>query len=218
MFSKNSHVLLCVLKASSGFYLKTVGCPLSCNGLLHESGQSQKAALRWSPVGDDEETHTHTHMHIHFPTLMWSLAGNSHFPECSHLSFGILPHPWFIANKSQRERHTQKEWDRVRKGGKKTDIKSKGKGRINQEWSTLETGKQKRGKTRCVLVNSTQGRSSDRQLWLSAIWNSDVLLKKTATQMPWKTPLLNGYALFHGYWSNSKQRQEEEDRFRRREK
>lgn len=63
MFSKNSHVLLCVLKASSGFYLKTVGCPLSCNGLLHESGQSQKAALRWSPVGDDEETHTHTHAH-----------------------------------------------------------------------------------------------------------------------------------------------------------
>lgn len=56
-----------------------------------------------------EQEHAHAHKHFRpFPNLAWSsLAGNSHFPECSHPSSDILPRPWFIGHKSQKKRETR---------------------------------------------------------------------------------------------------------------
>lgn len=58
---------------------------------------------------EKQQEHAHAHKHFRpFPNLAWSsLAGNSHFPERSHPSSDILPHPWFIGHKSQKKRETR---------------------------------------------------------------------------------------------------------------
>lgn len=84
---------------------------------------------------------TRTHSSGLFPLLMWwSLAGNSHFLQRSHLFSGILPHPWFMANKSraQKYRGTDKEEEETQvkcgkkelDSGLKTDVSLRCRGQI----------------------------------------------------------------------------------------
>lgn len=143
--------------------------------------------------------HTHTLFWRPFPILMWwSLAGNSHFPECSHLFSGILPHPWFIANKSQKgERNRKRETEQERKStGEGRGDSSINPEMVRRRWESRDEGKPD---VWCVLVKF--------EFFVRGWVCFEVVMSHQRRQQQWhrrRKNTISVSALFQEYWSNSK--------------
>lgn len=106
--------------------------------------------------------HKHTHMHTQtctytFPSWceVWPETAISLNVPISPPAYSLIPDSLPI-NHREKDTHRKSETE-LERGKKKNDIKSKGEGRINQEWSTLETGKQDEGKPDVSLSTVHRG-------------------------------------------------------------